>query len=236
MRQTPAQAHYMRTMAALAASAGSAANAHGQTIGTAYELQLAQLHQHRIALKDIKANERKAEAKRAMLPEYDAYLAGVFDTKPGTQDEVVATILIWAIDAGDYVRAMPLAEYALASGINPPDNYNRDMPSVVAEEIADAVLVGRLTDQDAIAVTQRVLELTAEADMHDQIKAKLNKAAGWALLGKTNSQDIVMDAKGRTLQVCSAALPYLQRAMELDPARAGVKKDIERLEARLNKK
>lgn len=134
-----------------------------------------------------------------------------------------------------YARAMPLTEYALASGIKPPDDYKRDMASVVAEEIAEAVLATRLVGPEAVAVTQRVLELTAEADMHDQIKAKLNKAAGWALLGKTNSQDIAMDAKGRTLQVCGAALPYLQRAMELDPLRAGVKKDIERLEARLKK-
>lgn len=235
MRQTPAQAHYVRTMAAMAASAAVAADAHGETVGTAYDLQRAQLHQHRIALGNIKSNERKAEAKRAMLPEYDAYLAGVLETKPGSQDEVVATILVWAIDAGDYVRAMPLAEYALASGITPPDHYKRDMASVVQEEIADAVLAGRLAGQDAVAVTQRVLELTAGADTHDQIKAKLHKAAGWAILGKTNSTDVAMDAKGRTLQVCSAALPYLQRAMELDPAKAGVKKDIERLEQRLKK-
>ena len=225
----------MRTLAAMAAAATGAANAHGQTMGTAYELQLAQLHHHRVALKDIKSNERKADAKRALLPEYDAYLAGVLDAKPGTQDEVVATCLIWAIDAGDYARAMPLVEYALASGINPPDHYNRDLASVVAEEIADAVLAGRLVGQDAIAVTQRVLELTASADSHDQIKSKLHKAAGWALLGKTNSTDIAMDAKGRTSQVCGAALPYLQRAMALDPQRAGVKKDIERLEQRLKK-
>ncbi|MFG5777735.1 phage terminase small subunit [Comamonas sp. J-3] len=235
MRQTPAQAHYMRTMAAMAAAAAGATNAHGHTVGDAYDLQRAQLHHHRVALKAIKSTERKAEAKRAMLPEYDAYLGGVLQHKPGTQDEVVTTILVWAIDAGDYKRAMPLAEYALASGMTPPDNYSRDMASVVAEEIADAVMAGRLVGQEAVAVTQCALQLTAEADIHDQIRAKLCKATGWALLGKTNSTDVAMDAKGRTLQVCSAALPFLKRAMELDPVRAGVKKDIERLEQRLKK-
>ena len=225
----------MRTLAAQQASMASAANPHGETIGTAYELQLAQLHQHRIALKEFKSNEKKADAKRAMLPEYDAYIAGVLQAQPGTKDEVIATTLIWAIDAGDYARALPLIGYALAHGIQPPDNYNRDMASVVQEEIADAVLAGRLKGDDAALVTQHIIALTDGVDTHDQIKAKLNKAAGWALLGKTNSQDIAMDAKGRTLQVCGAALPYLQRAMELDPLRAGVKKDIERLEARLKK-
>jgi hypothetical protein len=38
----------------------------------------------------------------------------------------------------------------------------------------------------------------------------------------------------RTLKACKEALPLLQRAMELD-TRAGVKKDIERLERRLAK-
>ena len=225
----------MRTLAAQQASMASAANPHGETIGTAYELQLAQLHQHRVALKDIKSYENKAKAKAKMLPEYDAYIGGVLEAKPGTQDEVIATILVWAIDAGDYARTMPLAEYALAHGIKPPDNYERDMASVVQEEIADAVLAGRLAGADAVAVTQRVIVLTEGADTHDPIKAKLHKAAGWAMLGKTNSSDVAMDAKGRTLKACADALPYLQRAMALDPARAGVKKDIERLEQRLKK-
>ena len=118
--------------------------------------------------------------------------------------------------------------------------FDDEVRDFVAEEMRKAGVQVRVNiDVKRITLDaqtqERVLELTAETDMHDQIKAKLNKAAGWALLGKTNSQDIAMDAKGRTLQVCGAALPYLQRAMELDPLRAGVKKDIERLEARLKK-
>ena len=58
-------------------------------------------------------------------------------------------------------------------------------------------------------------------------------AAGWAVLGKTGSHDV--DMATRTIKACKAALPLLQRAMALD-TRAGVKKDIERLERRLKPK
>ncbi|MFN7043249.1 MAG: terminase, partial [Acidovorax temperans] len=62
----------MHSLAAQQAVQDEADNAHGQTVGTAYELQLAQLHQHRLRLKDLHSVERKIEAKRVMLPEYDA--------------------------------------------------------------------------------------------------------------------------------------------------------------------
>ena len=53
MRQTPAQRHRMHSLASQQVAQHEADNAHGQTVGTAYELQLAQLHQHRLRLKDI---------------------------------------------------------------------------------------------------------------------------------------------------------------------------------------
>ncbi|WP_313073441.1 phage terminase small subunit [Melaminivora sp.] len=232
MRLTPAQRHRMHHLALQQAALAEATNAHGHTVGTAYELQLAQLHQHRLRLKDLQSVERKVEAKRAMLPEYDAYLDGVLAARPGTQDDVLATVLVWHIDAGNYGRALQLAEYALASGMSPPDRYNRDLPTIVQDEVAEAILAGRLAGPDAVAIAAQALQLTEAADTPDQARAKLYKAAGWALLGKTGSHDV--DMKTRTLKACKAALPLLQRALQLD-TRTGVKKDIERLERRLAK-
>lgn len=232
MRQTPAQRHRMRAMALQQADQAHAANAHGHTVGTAYELQLAQLHQHRLRLKDLQSVERKIEAKRAMLPEYDAYLDGVLEARPGTQDDVLATVLVWHIDAGNYARALQLAEYALPAGMSPPDRYHRDLPTIVQDEVAEAILAGHLAGADAVAIADQAMQLTEAADTPDQAKAKLYKAAGWALLGKTASHDA--DMKARTLKACKLALPLLQRALQLD-ARTGVKKDIERIERRLKK-
>lgn len=230
MRQTPAQRHRMHALALQQAQEAHAASAHGETVGTAYELQLAQLHQHRLHLKDIKSVEKKIEAKRALLPEYDAYLDGVLQARPGTQDNVLATVLVWHIDAGNYQRALQLAEYALAAGIKPPDHYERDLATIVQDEVAEAILGARLQGPDAVAAAAQAQALTEEADTHDQARAKLYKAHGWAMLGKSASHDV--DMKTRTLKACKAALPLLTRAMELD-ARSGVKKDIERIERRL---
>lgn len=232
MRQTPAQRHRMRRLAAQQTAQHEAQNAHGQTVGSAWELQLAQLHQHRLQLKEMQSVEKKVAAKQALLPEYDAYLDGVLQARPGTQDDVLATVLVWHIDAGNFARALQLAQYALASGIKPPDQYNRNLPTIVQDEVAEAILGGKLAGSDALQIAARTMELTAQADTPDQAKAKLYKAAGWAALGKTGSHDV--DMQTRTLADCQQALPLLQRAMELD-ARAGVKKDIERLERRLAK-
>lgn len=232
MRQTPAQRHRINRLAAQQTAKTEAANAHGQTVGTAYELQLAQLHQHRLRLKDLHSVERKIEAKRAMLPEYDAYIDGVLQAQPGTQDDVVATTMVWHIDAGNFARGLELAEYALACGIKPPDQYNRNLPTIVQDEVAEAILAGKLSGAAALQIAAKAMNLTEQEDTPDQAKSKLFKAAGWALLGKTGNQDV--DMKTRTLKACKEALPMLQRAMELD-TRAGVKKDIERLERRLAK-
>lgn len=232
MRQTPAQRHRMHSLASQQAAQHEADNAHGQTVGTAYELQLAQLHQHRLRLKDMHSVERKIEVKRVMLPEYDAYLDGVLQARPGTQDDVVATAMVWHIDAGNFERGLQLAEYALASGIKPPDQYNRNLPTIVQDEVAEAILTGKLGGTEALQIAAQAMALTEQADTPDQAKSKLYKAAGWAVLGKTGSHDV--DMATRTLKACKEALPLLQRAMELD-TRAGVKKDIERLERRLAK-
>lgn len=222
----------MHKLALQQADLAQAANAHGHTVGTAYELQLAQLHQHRLRLKELQSIERKIDAKRAILPEYDAYLDGVLEARPGTQDDVLATVLVWHIDAGNYPRALQLADYALQSGIKPPDRYQRDLATIVQDEIAEAILAGHLAGKPAREAAQQALALTEGRDTPDQAKAKLCKAAGWAMLGKTASHDV--DMKTRSPRACQQALPLLQRAMQLD-TRAGVKKDIERIERRLKK-
>lgn len=232
MPQTPAQRHRLRCLAEQQAAQAQAANAHGQTVGTAYELQLAQLHQHRLRLKDIQSVERKIETKRAMLPEYDAYVDGVLHARPGTQDEVIATVLVWHIDAGNHGRALDIAEYALAAGMRPPDRYERNLPTIVQDEVAEAIINGKLTGLEAKKAAAQAIALTEGADTPDQARAKLYKAAGWAILGKHGSHDVEMNA--RPLKACREALPLLARALELD-TRTGVKKDIERLERRLKK-
>ncbi len=230
MRQTPAQRHRMHHLALQQAALAEASTSTARPLAPPTNCSWAQLHQHRLALKDMHSVERKIEAKRTMLPAYDAYLDGVLEARPGTQDDVLATVLVWHIDAGNYERGLQLADYAMASGIKPPDQYNRNLPTIVQDEIAEAILGGKAQGPAAIQLAAKAIALTEAADTPDQAKSKLYKAAGWAVLGKTGTHDV--DMKTRDIKACQEALPLLQRAMDLD-SRAGVKKDIERLERRL---
>ena len=68
---TPARRHKMRVLAELAAKAAGPGE---EVRGGAYELMLAQLHEHRRTLKAIQSVERKIEAKRSFVGQYDESL------------------------------------------------------------------------------------------------------------------------------------------------------------------
>lgn len=230
MKQSPAQRHKLRVLAEIQAKAAAAIDPHGETTGSAYEMQRAQLYEFKKRLKGVQSIAGKAKLKAEMLPEMADYLDAVLAADAGTQDEVLMTALFWAIDAGAYARALQLAEYAVRHDLSMPDQYQRNLATALQDEFADAVLSGALAGDEAMTVAGRVLQLTDALDSHDQAKAKLYKAGGYALLGKTTTNGA--DLKAVKLDACRKALPLLRQAMELHPG-IGVKKDIERLEQRL---
>ena len=73
---TPARRHQMRVMAELAAKAAGPGD---EVRGSAYELMLAQLAEHKRTLKTIQSTERKIEAKRKMLPDFEEYVTGALE-------------------------------------------------------------------------------------------------------------------------------------------------------------
>ncbi|PTB19536.1 terminase [Trinickia symbiotica] len=208
---TPARSHFERVTAALAAAA--AAPSQTMAGATPYELMLAKLAADRRALKGVQSVARKVELKRKLLPEYADYVAGVLSAGRGAQDDVLVTVMVWRIDAGDFEGALTIASYALTYGLTLPDQFERSLASVVAEQFADAALSAFMDGGTFDAARlERVDELTREADMHDQVRAKLYKALGYAV------QD----------SAPPCALDYLRRALSLND-RVGVKKDIDRL-------
>lgn len=214
MMKSPAQRHYERVSAELAAA--SAAPGGSLAGASAYELMLAKLATDRRRLKAIQSIERKIDVKRAeLLPEYVEYVAGALRGGRGAQDDVLTTVMIWRIDAGDFAGALDIARYALAHRMTLPDQYDRPLATAIAEEFAQAALaafkLGETFDASQLA---EVMTLTESADMHDQVRAKLHKALGKALQESDSM----------------SALDHLRRALQLDE-RAGVKQDIARLEA-----
>ncbi|MBE0404601.1 phage terminase small subunit [Halomonas citrativorans] len=214
---SPARRHFERVSAAQAAADAGDAPMQGE----AYELMQAALFEDYRRLKSTQSMEKKAEIKREILPNYAEYVAGVLEAGQGAQDDVLLRIMLWRIDAGDLGGAIAIARYALKHSLTPPDQFERGTAAIIAEEVADQALK-QMDDEgtDSLALLAHLVEvehLTASADMHDQIRAKLHKALGYAL---------------RVANQLDEAHASLTRALELND-RIGVKKDLERLEREL---
>ncbi|HDR9511889.1 TPA: terminase [Burkholderia cepacia] len=226
---SPARRHQQRIRAAQAAASAEP----GQSLAGAsqYELMLVKLVTDKRRLKSIQSVARKVEVKREVLPEYDAYVSGALAGGRGGQDDVLMTVMIWRIDAGDYVGALEIARYALRYGLTLPDQYERSVGAAVAEEFATAALVTAKNDEPfVIEHLVEIVDLTAELDMHDQIRAKLLKAIGMTAMNLIGDDKLDNpDDWGRAAQ----AVQNFKAALSLDD-RAGVKQNIARLEALLS--
>jgi len=209
---SPAKRHFTK-VAAKAEAQAAAETGHSKEDATQYELMLMQLAEHKRQLKAIQSIESKIELKKKLVGEYDAYIDGVIESGSGVQDDVVVTLMLWNLDAGNYERALNIAEYVLGNGLKTSDQHKRDAATIVAEEIADQAnkKEDQLVTLDDLVIAE---SLTAEHDMPDEVRAKLHKALGTKL-----------HAEG----LLDAALLHLNRALKLHE-KSGVKKLIEQIE------
>ena len=217
-----ARKHFQRVTAAKAAAAAEP----GQPVkANAYELQLIALADAKRALKQVQSVERKAEVKVRVLPQFLPWIRGVLEAGRGGQDEVLMTVMVWAIDVGNFELALEIAAYALRHNLTLPDQYKRDVATLVAEEIAEqsiaALAAGKQVNVDYLATAE---SLTAPRDMPDEVRAKLHKAIGLA-----HATQAKLDSAEPDKGEAQNALAHFKRAVELHD-RVGVKKDIERLE------
>lgn len=224
---SPAQKHRMRVLAEKAAEQNGAGL---PATGTAYALMMAALVQDLRRLKDIQSIQSKTVVKAEMVGTYQDYLDGVLAGNSGAQDEVLVTVMVWHIDVGDFRRGLDLAAYALTHKLNLPERYQRTVPVLLLDEVADAVLTGRTEgNQDTLDVLQRVAELTSDHDAPDQARAKLHRAIGETLAIMAGDEP-----SGAQLEMARAALAQFNRAVSLH-AGVGAKKAIERLERLIKK-
>jgi Phage small terminase subunit len=238
--KSPAQRHFERVTAERAAA--SAAPGESLAGANAYELMLVKLSTDRRRLKSIASIEQKIKVKRdELLPEYVDYVAGALSGGRGAQDDVLTTVMIWRIDAGDFAGGLDIARYAIEHRMTLPDQYDRPLATAIAEEFAEAAIRAFKARADFdTAQLDEVMALTASADMHDQVRAKLHKAIAYSLMTdiddgplggvKRGDATVALDCMHAPATV---ALENLRRALELD-SRAGVKQDIARLEKQLS--
>ncbi|EPN1928653.1 phage terminase small subunit [Cronobacter dublinensis] len=219
---TPAQKHFQKVMA----------ERHGKTdeqtdtARTAHEQILHRLRMDQSALRKVQSDQAKAAMKRQLLPNYEGWIEGTLAGGSGRQDEVITTLMVWAVDAGDYALAVRIGRYVVSHNLLMPDRFNRTPATVLVDEICDPILVQVKADDSTditpyLAVLDDVEVITANSDMPDVVRAKLCKARAFALRSGTAEEQ-------------ETALSLLRKALTLD-AGAGVKKEIERL-ARVVKK
>jgi hypothetical protein len=59
---------------------------------------------------------------------------------PPVQDDIVGTMLVWAIDVGDWPLALQLGAHVLATNLGLPERYKRSPAVLLAEEVAESAL------------------------------------------------------------------------------------------------
>lgn len=187
-------------------------------------------------LKEIQSIQRKIETKRELLPAYADWVAGLLlggrNTGVGVAEDVLPTIMVWLIDTGDYARALELADHVVAYNVPLPSRYERSAPALIVEEIADAAIRAQTAKQSfPLDVLEHVEELTADADMHDQVRAKLHKAIGTEL---ARAADDIDPTKPEFVVAAERALAPLREAVRRHD-RVGVSGHIKRLESAIKK-
>src|SRR5690606_21172228 len=139
---SPAQLHRMRVLAARARASTDAP----ATIGGIYGQMMAKLTQDARRLHDIQSVERKIAVKRELLPDYQAYIDGVLTGDTGEQDEVMATLMLWHIDAGLYERGLDIAAYVLRHDLALPERLKRNTATLLLDEVAGPLANGAVVD------------------------------------------------------------------------------------------
>lgn len=223
-RLTPAQRHQLKVRAAADAAARS--DSHGDMQGaTTYELQLIQLKQDQLHLKQYQSLDAKAKLKPELLQKYDAYIDGVLAADRGVQDEVLTTLMVWHFDCHSFATGLRIAGYALKHNLVMPDRFARTTATLVAEEVANAALTALRAGQPfALPVLAEASDLTADRDMPDEVRAKLLMASALALQPDEASPLATLEQAGI----------LLTEAIRLHD-RVGAKKDLERIERWLKK-
>lgn len=210
----------------------------GPAAAAAAQMAMRLTHDRR-RLKEIQSLEKKIEAKREMIPEYEAWVEGIMEAARKDAEAsigpVLPTIMVWKIDTGDYLGALHLAHYVLRNDVPLPSHFERQPATLIVEEIAEAALRELGNGQAfSLDVLEEVGALTAEEDMPDEVRAKLFKAIGLEHNRRADEAATVANATDTLRAAQDRALEALRRAQQLND-RVGVKDRIKKIERAIAK-
>lgn len=176
------------------------------------------LFNHLNQLKENKSIQDKISKKKEWLPEYLGYIDGCLAVSPSAQNTTLVTLMVWAVDAGEYEIAVRIAEYAILNDMVMPEGYSRGIAEFITEQSASDFI-----DDAELAIAhaeliKKIIEIGVGEQMVDEVRAKIFRALGDAL---NEAQPV-------------EALTAYKNALRLN-SKVGCKKDLTTLEKRLNK-
>jgi len=212
---SPARRHLLKAKAAIEAAK---ADEFGgvRPDASVYQLQLTELKNDIHVLRSIQSQEKRAEAKKELIPKHMPYVDGVIKSGAKVdQDEVITTIMLWCFDCGLFDQGLSLAEYALQNELKMPDSFSRSTATVIVEEIGNAARVAHKAGEDFnLENLEKAFELTAEHDMPDEVRAKLYVGLGRSSFNKKSYR---------------AAVSYFESALKLHE-NCGCKQELQKAE------
>lgn len=136
---------------------------------------------HLQQLKDYKSQQTKVAMKAEFLPEYEGYIDGCLACSPAEQNDVLVTLMVWALDCEQFALATRIARYAVLNDMVMPDGWERSIAEVVTENAAEAFIANPSLAASQHEVIQDIIDLGRGEDFHDKLRAKIFKAQGMAL-------------------------------------------------------
>jgi len=158
----------------------------------------------------------KAEACKRL----EAFVTGYTESGAKYPNSVAVWFMIWLFDLGDIAKAVPLALHLSAQKVHKmPSRFSGDIECFICDQVYDW------------ASAQLETHKSAGPYLDDVVKAF--EAAKWKLPALVEGKMYVM--RGKHLEVLAedkAALADFEKAMSIN-SRAGVKRKIEKLKAKL---
>ena len=213
----------LQSAAAIAASLAAslavdpAAGADTTVVSPTANIEL-RLFNHMNELKETKSIQEKIAKKKAWLPEYHGYIEGSLAVSPSNQNNTLITLMIWAIDAGEYDLGTRIAEYAILNDMVMVEGYSRGIAEFVTEQSASDFIDDADLAVANASIIQRIIDLGVGEQMVDEARAKIFRALGDAL---KDAQPV-------------EALNAYKNALRLN-SKVGCKKELTALEKLLNK-
>lgn len=172
-------------------------------------------------LSAFKSVERKQELKRdELLPKYTPYVQRL--QAEGQQHELLGWYLVWLLDAGEIERGLEYGQWCIANGVSLPEKFRRDVPTYLADAVADwaepLTAAGQSTEPYLTRLVHAADGLCSQWDIPDALSARLVKAHADALAGSdrweqaVEAYEIALELGAKVKTVLATARKQLEKA------------------------